>query len=273
MNNKKNPVTSIFNLKNKTVVLTGSSGRLGTQYADILSAAGANVILADIESKKNKKLENNLKKKYDVSPLAYSVDISQNSEVEIMTDVILEKYKKIDVLINNAFFNPSQSKFSSSAFEKFPLELWNQVLSVNLTGPLICSQSIGRIMEKQKKGVIVNISSIYGLVGADQRIYGKSNLNSPVSYAATKGGIVSLTRYLAAYWHGKNIRVNTLSLGGVLDKTYMKNDFIKKYSEKTILGRMANKDEYKGALLFLASDASSYMTGANLVIDGGWTAW
>lgn len=253
-------------------MLTGSSGRLGSQYADILSAAGANVVLVDVEYKKNKKLEQNLKKRYKTRPFAYQADISQKSQVEKMTSIILDKYKKIDVLINNAFFNPGQPTHSSS-FEKFPLELWNQVLSVNLTGPFICSQSIGKVMVKQRKGVIVNISSIYGLVGADQRIYGKSNLNSPVSYAATKGGIVNLTRYLAAYWNGKNIRVNTLSLGGVLDKSYMNKDFIKKYSEKTILERMANKEEYKGALLFLASDASSYMTGANLVIDGGWTAW
>ena len=110
-------------------------------------------------------------------------------------------------------------------------------------------------------------------MGADQRIYGDSGLNSQPSYAATKGAIVNLTRYLAAYWNGKNIRVNTLTLGGVLDKSYMKDSFIKKYSEKTILGRMANKNEYNGALLFLVSDASSYMTGTNLVIDGGWTAW
>ena len=128
-------------------------------------------------------------------------------------------------------------------------------------------------MAKQKNGSIINISSIYGLVGADQRIYGKSKLNSQVSYSATKGSIVSITRYLASYWHRKNVRVNTLTLGGVEDKSYMKTKFVKNYSEKTILGRMARKDDFNGSLLFLASDASSYMTGANLVIDGGWTAW
>tara|TARA_B110000881_G_C18334168_1_gene393222 strand:- start:232 stop:717 length:486 start_codon:yes stop_codon:yes gene_type:complete len=158
-------------------------------------------------------------------------------------------------------------------FETFPLEVWNKVIGVNLTGVFVCSQELGSIMAKQKGGVIVNISSIYGMVGADQRIYGESGLNSQPSYAATKGAIVNLTRYLAAYWNGKNVRVNTLTLGGVLDKSYMKDSFIKKYSEKTILGRMANKNEYNGALLFLVSDASSYMTGTNLVIDGGWTAW
>ena len=128
-------------------------------------------------------------------------------------------------------------------------------------------------MVKQRRGTIVNIASIYGMVGADQRIYGNTKINSPVSYAVAKGGIINLTRYLAAYWHKKNIRVNTLTPGGVLDKKYQKQNFIEKYSQKTILGRMANRDEYNGAILFLMSDASSYMTGSNLIIDGGWTAW
>ena len=159
-------------------------------------------------------------------------------------------------------------------FEEFPLDLWNKVLSINLTGVFLCSQEFGKVMRRQKTGgSIVNVSSIYGINGADQRIYGDTKLNSPPSYAATKGAIVNFTKYLAAYWTGKNIRVNTMTLGGVLDKSYMDKQFIKKYSEKTMLGRMANNDEYNGALLFLLSDASSYMTGTNLILDGGWTAW
>ena len=142
-----------------------------------------------------------------------------------------------------------------------------------MTGVYLCSQEFGKIMSKQKKGVIINISSIYGMVGADQRIYGNNKLNLPVSYAASKGAILNLTRYLAAYWHGQNIRVNTLTLGGVQDTRYQDKKFIEKYSEKTILGRMAKKHEYNGAILFLMSDASSYMTGSNLIVDGGWTAW
>jgi len=154
------------------------------------------------------------------------------------------------------------------------LKLWKKVIDVNLTGVFLCCQEFGKVMQKQKNGVIVNISSIYGISGADQRIYGNSKLNSQVSHSATKGALVNLTRYLAAYWHGKNIRVNTLTLGGgELDRTYMNKSFVKNYSGKTILNRMANSEEYNGALLFLSSDASSYMTGANLVIDGGWTAW
>jgi NAD(P)-dependent dehydrogenase (short-subunit alcohol dehydrogenase family) len=275
--NRKNLIYDLFNLENKTVILTGSSGRLGSQYAHILSASGANVILVDKEIKKNKKLEQELIKKYNTKAVAYTTDISIKKDVIKMKNSVLKKFKKIDVLINNAFYagltDGNKSKYSAVSLENFPLELWNQVINVNLTGVFLCSQEIGTIMAKQKNGVIVNIASIYGLVGADQRIYGKSKLNSPISYAATKGAIVNLTRYLAAYWQKKNVRVNTLSLGGMLDKSYMDKTFIKNYSEKTILGRMANNNEYNAAILFLSSNASSYMTGSNLILDGGWTAW
>jgi len=269
-----NNISKNFNLKNKTAVLTGSAGRLGNEFAHTLCQAGANVILVDVDSKKNIKLELSLKKKFNTKIISYNLDISNQNSVKELKKEILTKFGKLDILINNAFFNPSINQTEQTKkFETFPLEVWNKVIGVNLTGVFVCSQELGSIMSKQKGGIIVNISSIYGLVGADQRIYGKSGLNSQPSYAATKGAIVNLTRYLAAYWQGKNIRVNTLTLGGVSDKSYMKNSFIKKYSEKTILGRMAKKNEYNGALLFLVSDASSYMTGANLVIDGGWTSW
>ena len=270
---KNNNLTKLFDLEKKTILITGSSGRLGSQYAKILSMAGANVVLIDIETKKNEQLKQYIIKNFKTDPMTCQVDISKKTEIEKMKNIILKKYKTIDVLINNAFFNPSQSKNSTCPFEDFPLELWNDVLKINLTGVFLCSQIIGKVMKKQKKGNIINIASIYGLVGADQRIYGNSKLNSPVSYAVSKGAIINLTKYLAAYWHGKNIRVNTLSLGGVHDKSYMDKTFVKNYSNKTILGRMANDDEYNGAILFLCSDASSYMTGGNLILDGGWTAW
>lgn len=269
-----NPILNIFSLKEKTVILTGGGGRLGTNFAEILSQAGANVVLLDIDKKSNEKVEKSIRKKYDVNPSSHTVDISNIKSVQRVKNRILAKYGKIDVLINNAFFNPSiKQKNQTIKFETFPLKLWKKVIDVNLTGVFLCCQEFGKVMQKQNRGVIVNISSIYGISGADQRIYGNSKLNSQVSYSATKGAIVNLTRYLAAYWNGKNVRVNTLTLGGVLDKSYMNKNFVKKYSEKTILNRMAKKEEYNGALLFLSSDASSYMTGSNLIIDGGWTAW
>jgi len=270
-------ISKLFNVKNRNIVITGSSGLLGSQYANTLSAAGANVILVDLDSTKNKKLEHSLVKKYGTKACSYTADISNFEEVKKLARNVLRDFKKIDGLVNNAAYTSkgAKEKYDNAfgPFENFPAKIWQKSIDINLTGVFFCSQAFGKIMAKQDKGVIVNIASTYGLVGADQRIYGKSGLNLPISYAATKGAVVNFTRYLAAYWSGKNIRVNTLSPGGVLDTTYQDKKFIKKYSERTILGRMARKDEYNGAMLFLISDASSYMTGANLIVDGGWTAW
>jgi len=272
---KKKLSSELFDLTDKVIVLTGSAGRLGTNFANILSDVGCNVILIDIDDKKNIQLENSISKKYKTNPLACKIDITKKDELSQISKQILKKYGKIDGLVNNAFYNPRLNvKKSAMKFEEYNSDLWNDVVSINLTGVFLCCQIFGKIMVKQKTGgSIVNISSIYGINGADQRIYGKSELNSPPSYAATKGAIVNFTRYLAAYWNRKNIRVNTMTLGGVLDKSYMDKKFIKNYSHKTMIGRMANSDEYNGALLFLLSNASSYMTGANLILDGGWSAW
>ena len=270
-------ISKLFDLEGRNIVITGASGLLGSQYANTLSSAGANIILLDINTAKNEKLKSSLVQKYKNKISAYTLDISDQTEVNKTSKKIMKDFKKIDGLINNAAYTSKGAKEKSDnafgSFENFPIDIWQKSLDINLSGVFFCSQAFGKIMAKQGKGVIVNIASTYGLVGADQRIYGKSGLNLPISYAATKGAIVNFTRYLAAYWHGKNIRVNTLSPGGVMDKTYQEKTFIKKYSEKTILGRMANKDEYNGAMIFLISDASSYMTGANLVVDGGWTSW
>jgi NAD(P)-dependent dehydrogenase (short-subunit alcohol dehydrogenase family) len=267
---RKDPL-SLFNIKGKTIILTGSSGFLGIQYAHALSKLHANLILVDYENKKNKQLEAELKKRYKTRPMSFDIDISNQESVRELARKVLKKYKKIDILINNATTNPRKHPKYSAKFESYPLDLWQKYVDVNLTGLFLCSQEIGNIMAKQRNGVIVNVSSIYGNIGTDQRIYGKKDMNTPVAYAATKGAFLNFTRYTAAYWQKKNVRVNTLSLGGVFKN--QDKEFVKNYSEKTILGRMARNDEYIGALLFLISDASSYMTGANLIVDGGWTAW
>ena len=268
--------SNIFDIKNKNVLLTGSAGLLGSHYAELLCSNGANVILVDINEKQNKKLEKLLLSKYHTKVQSYTCDLSSIEEIRTLKHTILSDFKQIDILINNAAYTTKSSvteKNKKSSFENFSYELWEKSLSVNLTSVFLFCQEFGKLMLKQKKGVIVNISSIYGIVGADQRIYENGDFNLPVSYAATKGSIINFTRYLAAYWQKKNIRVNTLSLGGVQDSAYQKSNFIKKYSEKTMLGRMAKKSDFDGALLFLISDASSYVTGTNLVVDGGWTAW
>jgi NAD(P)-dependent dehydrogenase (short-subunit alcohol dehydrogenase family) len=263
-------IQKIFDLTDKVVIITGSSGMLGTQYAYGLSECGANVILADIDISKSKITEKQIKKKFSTDPMSIKLDLTNKESILSMTSLILKKYSKIDVLINNAAYQ-GNSKIRSSGFENLELETWNQAIDVNLTGVFLCCQSIGKQMIKQKSGNIINIASTYGLVGPDQRIYGKSGQNSAIFYAATKSAILNLTRYLATYWEGKGIRVNTFSPGGV--ENNQDPNFIKRYSKKTPLGRMAKKDEYVGSMIFLASDASSYMTGSNLIVDGGWTAW
>jgi len=260
----------MYDLSDKVVLLTGAAGLLGTQYAFALSEAGANVILADVNYTQCKKIEVEIKNKNDVKPFAIKMDISKKKSIDKTIEKIVKKFSKIDVLVNNAVF-PETKKERSIKFEKFPLELWNKILAVNVTGVFLCNQKIGDIMVKQKKGSIINISSMYGMVAADQKIYGNSGLNSTAAYAVTKSAMFNFTRYLASYWRNTGVRINTLTLGGVENKQDPK--FIRKYSEKTMIGRMAKKTEYSGAVLFLASDASSYMTGTNMIIDGGWTAW
>lgn len=267
----------IFDIKNKNIVITGSAGLLGTQFGTVLTKAGANVILVDIDKKRNQNLARSLKK-YNKNINHFELDISNLEQVTQLKKTLKNNFDQIDGLVNSAAYTTKASINDSRInhalpFEKFPLQNWEKSIQINLTGVFLCCQQIGSLMMKNKRGSIVNISSIYGLVGADQRIYGKNGLNVPVSYAATKGSIINLTRYLAAYWHEKNIRVNTLSLGGVQDLKYQDKNFIKNYSKKTILGRMAKKNDFDGALLFLLSNASSYMTGSNLIVDGGWTAW
>lgn len=267
---------NLFSIKNKNIILTGSVGLLGSHYSNFLSSQGANLILIDINEKLNIKLTNSIKSKYHTNPHSYYCDITNPIEIKSIKKSIMDEYETVDVLINNAAYTTKSTitkKIKKTPFEKMSFKDWNNSVDVNLTGVFLMCQEFGDLMVKQKHGNIVNISSIYGMVGPDQRLYDKTNFNLPISYAATKGSIINISRYLAAYWHKKNIRVNTLSLGGVKDSSYHSSNFIKKYSEKTMLGRMASIDDFDGALLYLISDASSYVTGSNLVVDGGWTAW
>ncbi len=262
-------INKIFNLNNKVIILTGAAGLLGTEYAHGLSQAGANVVLADLNFDKCKKLSLNLNKKYDVNSFPIKLDVTKINSINTMIKAVIKKFSKIDILINNAYF--SEAGYDKIKFENYDLDIWKKGLNVNLSGIFLCCQQIGKIMKKQKKGNIINISSIYGIVAPDQRIYGNTKIIKSAMYSVTKSGVLNFTRYLASYWRQDGIRVNTLSLGGVEEN--QNSTFKKNYSNKTMIGRMAKKDEYVGALIFLSSNASSYMTGSNLVIDGGWTAW
>jgi len=263
-------IKKLFDLSGRIVIITGAAGNLGSKYAEGLTQAGANVVLADIDYATCKQLGKQLENKYSIKNLAIKLDLNDKSSIENMVSKTMKQFSKIDILINNAAYQ-GNSKSRKIKFENFPLNEWNKAVSVNLTGVFLTCQEVGKIMVKQKYGNIINISSTYGLVAPDQRIYGTSGQNAAAFYSATKAALVNLTRYLASYWNRSGIRVNSLSPGGV--ENSQESIFIKKYSEKTMLGRMAHKNEYVGAIIFLSSDASSYMTGSNLIVDGGWTAW
>jgi NAD(P)-dependent dehydrogenase (short-subunit alcohol dehydrogenase family) len=272
--------SQMFELIGRVAIVTGAAGMLGRQYAMTLLEAGARVVLADINADAAGEAAREVMGEAGGTALAWGVDISQPDQVSRMVSETVQRWGRIDILVNNAAIDPkfdtSVAGQQSIAFEDYPLDLWQRSLDVNLTGAFLCAQAVGKVMVRQSSGVMVNISSTYGLVAPDQRLYRRDSdaeqtLFKPVSYAVTKAGIAHLTRYLAAYWGAKNIRVNTLTPGGV--RSAQDDEFVQKYSARTPLGRMADKNELCGALLFLVSDASSYMTGANLVVDGGWTAW
>ena len=266
---------SLFSLNNKVAVVTGALGLLGRQHCLALSEAGAIVIVCDLDEKAC----NDFSFSLEGESMGIAADITSPESITALKEKVLTRFKKIDILVNNAaindmFENPAAAA-ELSRFENYPLDLWNRSLDVNITGTFLCSQIIGSQMAEKGSGSIINIASTYGIVAPDQSVYRKKDgtqtfYKSP-AYPATKGAVISLTRFLAAYWGNKGVRVNCLSPGGV--ENNQEEYFINNYSQKTPLGRMAAPSDYKGAIVFLASDASSYMTGANLVVDGGWTAW
>jgi len=241
----------MFSLKHRVIVITGGMGLLGQEYVKSLTLFGARVIVLD---------------KHPDSDVVANVTSKPSLEAALLT--IKKEWGVPHGLVNNAALDSPPSS-PNHPFETYPEESWDAVMDVNAKGVFLCCQVFGTEMAKAKRGVIVNISSTYGIVSPDQRIY--DNFTKPVAYSASKSAVVNLTRYLATYWADKNIRVNTLTLGGVWSK--QDESFVDAYCARVPLGRMAYQHEYNGALIFLLSDASSYMTGSNLVIDGGWTAW
>ncbi len=265
-------LASWYNLEGKVVVLTGATGFMGRHYAEVLSELGANVVVIDLEKEACMTCADNLAKRHGTKPMAVPVDITQKPAVFAAISSVIERYGRIDVLINNAAAKQiTVFEGNLCEFEEFPLEVWQANLDVNLTGSFLCCQAVGKQMVKQGGGVILNIGSVYGVVGCDQRIYGDSKLNSSIAYATTKSGLVNFTRYLAAYWQGKNIRVNCLSPGGVSNN--QSEEFFDNYTYRTMLKRMATPDDLASAIVHLISDASQWVTGANMIVDGGWTAW
>ena len=253
---------------------------LGRQYTRTLLAAGARVVVADLNTQLAIREAAAAVEDVGGDAIGLGVNVADKEQVAGMVEATLERWGRLDILINNAAIDPkpdvNEGQTLTNTFEDFPLAFWEQSLEVNLTGAFLCAQAVGKEMVRHKRGVIVNVSSTYGVVAPDQRLYQRDGEEQqiqfkPASYAVTKAGIAHLTRYLATYWGSHGIRVNTLTPHGV----YHAHDeqFLRRYNERTPLGRMARIDEMNGPMLFLVSDASSYMTGANLIVDGGWTAW
>ncbi len=269
-----------FDLTGRVAAVTGGVGLLGAEFSRTLAEAGAAVAVIDLNEAASQAVADTLTKG-GYKALALPTDITHPESVREAVEKILSELGRLDVLVNSAALDPKfdpdavNKGITPGAFEDYPLDLWNSALNVNLTGMFLMTQAcVKPMLDQGRKGSIINICSTYGLNGPDQRIYireGKRVAFKPVYYTVTKAGVMGFTKYLAAYYAGTNIRVNALTPGGVFNNH--EDYFVQNYSAKTILGRMAKKDEMNGALLFLASDASSYMTGNNLVVDGGWTAW
>ncbi len=301
-------IKEIFDLSGRVAVVTGAAGLLGPMHCEALAEAGVNLVLSDIDGLAVETEAERLSHEYNVRAIGTKTDVTSGEDVEMLLAAALEAFGRVDILINNAAANPSPRQTRGgtvsvpfdvaqgrepversnpkveagqsrtwSRLENFPRERWDADLAVGLTGAFLTSRVLGSEMARRGGGVILNVCSDLALIGPDQRIYRIDGVSDdrqpakPVSYSVVKHGLLGLTRYLATYWADAGVRVNAVSPGGV--RTSQDEEFVTKLTQLIPMGRMARRDEYKGAVLFLCSDASSYMTGANLVIDGGRTCW
>ena len=273
-------VKDLFDLTGRVAVITGGTGLLGQQHAEAIAQAGGIPVMADIRINGVDSHSREWKERFGGQACAIQTDITDPESVKKLLASVLAKFGRVDILVNNAANNPkmeNKADVEFSRLEFFPLEQWDADLNVGLKGAFLCSQVIGSEMARRKQGVIVNVASDLAVIAPDQRLYRKPGLTEdkqpvkPVTYSVVKTGLIGLTRYLATYWADRGIRVNAISPGGVYNN--QPEDFVERLARLIPLGRMANANEYQAAILFLCSDASSYMTGNNLVIDGGRSSW
>lgn len=269
----------MFELGGKVAVVTGALGLLGREHATALAEHGAAVVIADLDGDRSASWALELADKTGARVIGVGVDVTRAESIRALGERVEAKLGPIDVLVNNAaindMFESPQAAAELSRFERYPLELWQRSLDVNVTGTFLMCQVVGSAMAERGRGSIINVASTYGLVAPDQSLYvrpdGTQSFWKSAAYPTTKAAVLGLTRFLAAYWGAKGVRVNALSPGGV--ENGQEPWFVNSYARRTPLGRMAHRSDYRGAVVFLASEASAYMTGANLVVDGGWTAW
>jgi NAD(P)-dependent dehydrogenase (short-subunit alcohol dehydrogenase family) len=271
-----------FEIRNRWALITGAAGLLGMEHVRALLDIGANVVLQDIDPKKLEQARIKLEDEYPQSKLVFSIsDITSEDSMNNLKSELNNAGILVNILVNNAAINPKYDLVSAAGqktrLENFDLQDWEYQLRVGLTGSFLCSKVFGSAMAQNGGGVIVNVASDLSIISPDQRLYQKSGIQpdeqpvKPVTYSVIKSGLIGLTKYLATYWCNSGVRVNALSPGGVFDG--QSDEFILKLSALIPLGRMANADEYRSAIQFLCSDASTYMTGQNLIIDGGRSTW
>ena len=275
MTNKLN--INRYNLSNKKVLITGAGGLLGEQHARAILEVNGTVILTDINYSKLENLKKKLSKEFNKNKiLSLKMDVSSEQSIKKSFNYLKKKNFFVDILINNAAVNPQQTKKKNqNNLENFSLKTWNNEIKVGMTGYFLCIKYFGNTWGNRKSGVILNISSDLSVISPDHRIYKKRVKNSqyykPITYSVIKTGITGLTRYVSTYWAYKNIRCNSLSPGGIFNN--QEKEFINKIKKLIPLNRLASNDEYKSSVQFLCSDASSYMTGQNIVVDGGRSIW
>jgi NAD(P)-dependent dehydrogenase (short-subunit alcohol dehydrogenase family) len=270
------PYKNLFHISGRRALITGATGILGRHYAAGFAEMGADLCLVDLDEGACTALAGELMSKYGVKTVGLGVNIADQAQVIAMAAQAQERLGPIDVLLNNAASKGNSMEAFFASVEDYSEETWREVMQVNLDGLFFVAQQVGKRMAERGRGSIIQISSIYGVVGPDQRIYEGSDymglsINTPPVYSASKAGVIGLTKYLATYWAGKGVRVNTLTPGGV--ESGQNDRFQRQYSQRVPLGRMAHEREMVGAAIFLASDASQYITGHNLIVDGGLSIW
>lgn len=267
----------MFDLSGNLATVVGGLGQIGINSVEALLEFNSEVIILDKTNISESEQALNLQKKYRNRLHFIQMDITDESSIMDSFQEIQNHHSNIDVLVNHAHFKGDPKKLVPhsdffASVENYPFEIWKETIDVNLNGLFLVTKEAGKIMINNRKGNIINTASTYGLVSPNKNIYGTSGINSPVSYAVTKAAIINFTKYIATHWAEHNIRANCLSPGGVGNPNQSK-EFVQNYNKLTPLQRMALPTDYQGAVVFLASEASSYMTGSNLIIDGGWTAW